>query len=87
MRAFSIRYAYNGGGNPIHRVEITLNGGMDWHVCRIKERERPHARTMGRQSAPFTGPLVAWTGRLNTRLRTSERVFPSIAWHQQEYYE
>ena len=45
MRAFSIRYAYNGGGNPIHRVEITLNGGMDWHVCRIKERER---RRVGR---------------------------------------
>jgi len=41
-------YAYNGGGNPIHRVEITLNGGMNWHVCGIKERERPHARTMGR---------------------------------------
>jgi nitrate reductase (NAD(P)H) len=40
-------YAYNGGGMPVHRVEITLNGGINWRIAHIKERERPHPSAMG----------------------------------------
>jgi hypothetical protein len=35
-------YAYNGGGRPIHRVEITLNDGHTWMPAQIKRFEKPN---------------------------------------------
>lgn len=32
---------------PVHRVEVTLNGGINWRTAHIKERERPHPKAMG----------------------------------------
>merc|ERR1719299_75279 len=29
-------YAYNGAGRPVHRVEVTLNGGRHWRSATIK---------------------------------------------------
>merc|ERR1719387_529835 len=36
-------YAYNGGGMPVHRVEITLNGGINWR-SRISRSASVHTR-------------------------------------------
>jgi nitrate reductase (NAD(P)H) len=32
-------YAYNGAGRPVHRVEVTLNGGKHWRMADIKRFE------------------------------------------------
>merc|ERR1719183_1044127 len=32
-------YAYNGAGRPVHRVEVTLNGGRSWRVADIHRFE------------------------------------------------
>jgi nitrate reductase (NAD(P)H) len=32
-------YAYNGAGRPVHRVEITLNGGRNWRMADITRFE------------------------------------------------
>jgi nitrate reductase (NAD(P)H) len=32
-------YAYNGAGRPVHRVEVTLNGGRHWRMANIKRHE------------------------------------------------
>merc|ERR1719326_35263 len=32
-------YAYNGAGRPVHRVEVTLNGGRHWRSANIKRHE------------------------------------------------
>jgi nitrate reductase (NAD(P)H) len=32
-------YAYNGAGRPVHRVEVTLNGGRHWRMADIKRFE------------------------------------------------
>merc|ERR1719420_730520 len=32
-------YAYNGAGRPVHRVEITLNGGRNWRMAEISRLE------------------------------------------------
>merc|ERR1719230_1160286 len=34
-------YAYNGAGRPVHRVEVTLNGGRSWRPAAILRFERP----------------------------------------------
>jgi nitrate reductase (NAD(P)H) len=40
-------YAYNGAGRPVHRVEVTLNGGRNWRMAEIKRYEP--ANEHGRQ--------------------------------------
>jgi nitrate reductase (NAD(P)H) len=35
-------YAYNGAGRPVHRVEITLNGGRNWRTADITRFEPPN---------------------------------------------
>merc|ERR1719487_1062565 len=35
-------YAYNGAGRPVHRVEVTLNGGRHWRMANIKRFEPAH---------------------------------------------
>jgi nitrate reductase (NAD(P)H) len=32
-------YAYNGAGRPVHRVEVTLNGGRNWRMADIHRFE------------------------------------------------
>jgi nitrate reductase (NAD(P)H) len=32
-------YAYNGAGRPVHRVEVTLNGGRNWRMADIRRFE------------------------------------------------
>merc|ERR1719326_2329060 len=32
-------YAYNGAGRPVHRVEVTLNGGRNWRMADIERFE------------------------------------------------
>ena len=34
-------FAYSGGGNAVHRVEISLNGGQDWQYCLRKFADAP----------------------------------------------
>ncbi|EHA8587600.1 putative sulfite oxidase [Cocos nucifera] len=35
-------YAYSGGGKKVTRVEITLDGGETWLVCRLEHPEKPN---------------------------------------------
>jgi nitrate reductase (NAD(P)H) len=35
-------YAYNGAGRPVHRVEVTLNGGRNWRMAEISRFEPPN---------------------------------------------
>jgi hypothetical protein len=37
------RYAYAGGGNRLHRVEISLDDGLTWKFADIKRSEVPTA--------------------------------------------
>jgi len=34
-------YAYNGAGRPVHRIEVTLNGGRNWRMATIQRFEKP----------------------------------------------
>ncbi|XP_057973752.1 nitrate reductase [NADH]-like [Malania oleifera] len=35
-------YAYSGGGKKVTRVEVTMDGGETWHVCRVQHPETPN---------------------------------------------
>ncbi|KAK7351143.1 hypothetical protein VNO77_10372 [Canavalia gladiata] len=42
QRPYVLRgYAYSGGGRKVTRVEVTLDGGETWHVCRLDCPEKP----------------------------------------------
>jgi nitrate reductase (NAD(P)H) len=39
---YTIRgYAYSGGGRKIIRVELTVDGGETWILCKLNHREKP----------------------------------------------
>eukprot|EP00563_Minutocellus_polymorphus_P004575 CAMPEP_0181028856 /NCGR_PEP_ID=MMETSP1070-20121207/4888_1 /TAXON_ID=265543 /ORGANISM="Minutocellus polymorphus, Strain NH13" /LENGTH=889 /DNA_ID=CAMNT_0023106127 /DNA_START=22 /DNA_END=2692 /DNA_ORIENTATION=- len=35
-------YAYTGGGRKISRVEVSWDGGINWNVCQIDQKEQPN---------------------------------------------
>ncbi|CAL5202923.1 unnamed protein product [Lathyrus oleraceus] len=35
-------YAYSGGGRKVTRVEVTMDGGETWKVCRLEHPEKPN---------------------------------------------
>ncbi|KAG9451109.1 hypothetical protein H6P81_011074 [Aristolochia fimbriata] len=42
QRPYTLRgYAYSGGGKKVTRVEVTMDGGESWHVCKVDHPEKP----------------------------------------------
>ncbi|KAF7816901.1 inducible nitrate reductase [NADH] 2-like [Senna tora] len=35
-------YAYSGGGRKVTRVEVTMDGGETWQMCRVEQQEKPN---------------------------------------------
>jgi len=59
-KTFAVKgYAYAGGGRPVNRVEITLNGGRNWRpatLARLQEKADASAHTYGQRFG-----WVLWT--------------------------
>ncbi|GMI82891.1 NITRATE REDUCTASE 2, CHLORATE RESISTANT 3, ARABIDOPSIS NITRATE REDUCTASE 2, NITRATE REDUCTASE [Hibiscus trionum] len=43
QRPYTLRgYAYSGGGKKVTRVEVTVDGGESWQVCKLDHPEKPN---------------------------------------------
>ncbi|RVX22523.1 Nitrate reductase [Vitis vinifera] len=43
QRPYTLKgYAYSGGGKKVTRVEVTMDGGETWQVCRLDHPEKPN---------------------------------------------
>ncbi|XP_068638175.1 nitrate reductase [NADH] 2-like [Aristolochia californica] len=43
QKPYTLRgYAYSGGGKKVTRVEVTLDGGESWLVCKVDHPEKPN---------------------------------------------
>lgn len=47
-------YAYSGGGRKVTRVEISLDGGLTWHLCKLDYPEERYSH------APKNGMYWCW---------------------------
>ncbi|KAI3776833.1 hypothetical protein L1987_46627 [Smallanthus sonchifolius] len=43
QRPYTLRgYAYSGGGKKVTRVEVTMDGGDTWRICKLDHKEKPN---------------------------------------------